>query len=93
MPRGGVHINMPTVHNLHGTRLELGENELEHAQAHASRSCAATATAAAAGAAAAVMLDEGFLAGVGAGSTWSIFCGSGGDVGRRWWWRPGWDFF
>ena len=35
--RGGVRINVQTVHNLHGTGLELGENQLEHAQAHSSR--------------------------------------------------------
>ena len=40
MPRGGMCINMPMVHNLHMTGWELAEIHLGHAQAHASRSSA-----------------------------------------------------
>ena len=35
----------------------------------------------------------GFLAGLGVGPLGRYRGGSGGDVGRRWRWRPGWEFF
>ena len=39
MSKGGLCINMPTVHNLHMAVWELVEIQLEHAQAHASSAC------------------------------------------------------